>query len=346
MHQIYWERVRRSLRKHSLTTLFRLSFLLFLTGSSAYGCASTKPDVPYLTPASADSQAIYITVADKNGHVNRIELEDYLLGTILSEASFKNLNRAASKRVAEVQAILARTYAISNLDRHKHEGFNLCSTTHCQVHTALNKWPQHLVDLANDAITTTHGVVIGYNNLPINAVFHAACGGHTSDAEKVWIGTTPPYLRGAPDRFCHGDISLPWTFQTDLATLRQLLNKNRSNSVGRNLDRITVLETDIAGRVQKILFEGEKTATLSGESLRRLITSLHGPRSIRSTKFKVVVKNRQAQFIGTGFGHGVGLCQTGTMARARLGETPQAILKHYYPGTTLIRIGQPHIFPL
>ncbi len=242
-----------------------------------------------------------------------------------------------------MQAILARTYAIANLGRHEHEGFNLCSTTHCQVHTSLTKWPQRLVELANNAITTTRGIVVGFNNIPINAVFHASCGGHTSDAEKVWIGSTPPYLRGAPDRFCHGDTSLPWTFQTDLVTLRQVLNKNRSSSVGRSLDRITVLETDIAGRVQKILFEGEKSTILSGERVRRLITSKHGPRTIRSTKFKIFVKNSQANFIGNGFGHGVGLCQTGTMERARLGQTTQAILNHYYPGTKLMRIGLPHI---
>jgi len=343
MHQIHRKRTKRFLQRYRLLSFFRFLCILFFAAASSYGCVSTNTDAPYLTPANADSQEIYITIADKNGQIKRIELEDYLLGTILSEASFKNLDQNAKNRVAEVQAILARTYAVSNLDRHEHEGFNLCSTTHCQVHTSLNKWPQHLVDLANDAITKTRGIVVGFNNLPINAVFHAACGGHTSDAEKVWIGTTPPYLRGAPDQFCHGDTSLPWTFQADLVTLRQLLNKNRSSSVGRSLDRITVLETDIAGRVQKVFFEGEKSATLSGESVRRLVTSEHGPRSIRSTKFRIVVKDRQAIFIGNGFGHGVGLCQNGTMERARSGQTIQAILKHYYPGTKLMRIGLPHI---
>ena len=337
------KRVGSWLETNHILSLLRFSFLLSLVGASAYGCVSTKTDALNATPASSDTKAIYITLADKNGQINTIELEDYLLGTILSEASFKNLDRVASRRVAEIQAILARTYALSNLDRHEHEGFNLCSTTHCQVHTSLNKWPRHLTELANEAITATHGIVVGFNNLPINAVFHAACGGHTSDAENVWIGPTPPYLRGAPDQFCRGDTSLPWTFQTDLVSLRELLNRNRHHSVGRRLDRITVIETDIAGRVQKIIFEGEKIATLSGESFRSLIGSQHGPRSIKSTKFKVVVKNMRATFVGTGFGHGVGLCQNGTMARARLGQTTEAILNHYYPGTRLIRIGRPHV---
>jgi SpoIID/LytB domain protein len=40
-------------------------------------------------------------------------------------------------------------------------------------------------------------------------------------------------------------------------------------------------------------------------------------------------------FEGRGFGHGVGLCQTGAMVRARAGHSPHDILMHYYPGTTL-----------
>jgi stage II sporulation protein D len=44
-------------------------------------------------------------------------------------------------------------------------------------------------------------------------------------------------------------------------------------------------------------------------------------------------------FTGTGFGHGVGLCQIGALARARLGGPVDRILAHYFPGTRLIRLG-------
>jgi SpoIID/LytB domain protein len=40
---------------------------------------------------------------------------------------------------------------------------------------------------------------------------------------------------------------------------------------------------------------------------------------------------------GAGWGHGVGLCQIGALGMALKGCTYQAILRHYYPETTLIK---------
>ena len=40
---------------------------------------------------------------------------------------------------------------------------------------------------------------------------------------------------------------------------------------------------------------------------------------------------------GRGFGHGIGMCQTGALAMARRGYDYQGILSHYYPGTRLAR---------
>ena len=43
----------------------------------------------------------------------------------------------------------------------------------------------------------------------------------------------------------------------------------------------------------------------------------------------------RVNFVGAGFGHGVGMCQTGAMEMARQGASHAAILQHYYAGTTL-----------
>jgi stage II sporulation protein D len=42
-------------------------------------------------------------------------------------------------------------------------------------------------------------------------------------------------------------------------------------------------------------------------------------------------------FSGRGFGHGVGLCQAGALARIRAGASLEDVLAHYFPGTTLKR---------
>jgi stage II sporulation protein D len=38
---------------------------------------------------------------------------------------------------------------------------------------------------------------------------------------------------------------------------------------------------------------------------------------------------------GGGNGHGVGMCQNGSIGMARKGYTYTMILKHYYPGSTV-----------
>ena len=43
-------------------------------------------------------------------------------------------------------------------------------------------------------------------------------------------------------------------------------------------------------------------------------------------------------FTGGGFGHGVGMCQTGSMEMARRGFDVTAILLHYYPGSQLLTV--------
>ena len=44
-------------------------------------------------------------------------------------------------------------------------------------------------------------------------------------------------------------------------------------------------------------------------------------------------------FIGSGFGHGVGMSQWGAVAMAQNGHTYEDILKHYYQGIEITRLG-------
>ena len=267
--------------------------------------------------------------------VQDIPLEDYVHGSLLAEVGFSGLDSAAAQRVAQVQAILARTYALANLRRHDREGFDLCATTHCQLYRLLDSWPSEVVRVADEAVNETRGLVIMYDGEPINAVFHANCGGHTSDAQAVWVGHSPPYLQGAPDMFCLLDAPTPWRFELDVSVLRQALNRDVHTAVGTRLDGLVVTGRDNAGRAATIALRGEHTAEVRGGQLRAVLLDQFGPHSLRSTRFVVRRTSERVVFEGKGSGHGVGLCQAGAMARAREGHTPRTILAHYYPGTSL-----------
>src|SRR5689334_10816549 len=66
--------------------------------------------------------------------VRDVAIEDYVAATILSEFEPPSGDERTIERMFEVQAIVSRSYAIAERGRHGREGFDLCSTSHCQVY--------------------------------------------------------------------------------------------------------------------------------------------------------------------------------------------------------------------
>lgn len=316
---------------------FSAALLPALAGIAAVGCAGGPPvrlpgrlDLGGATP---DAEPFRIRLAD--GGIARLAVDDYVGGSVAAEAALRGLDPAAARTVAEVQALVARTWAIANRQRHAGEGFDLCATTHCQVYRPLSDQPAPIARLVRGAAQATGGLVIAYAARPINAVFHADCGGHTSDAASVWRGASPPYLQGLPDTFCTRAGAAPWRAEIDIPDLRRALNRGDATRVGGRLDGLEITEQDGAGRAVRVTLRGAQTVTVRGEQLRRAVNASLGYRTIRSTRFTVLREGRAFVFTGRGFGHGVGLCQTGAMARARAGHSPRGILTHYYPGAAV-----------
>jgi SpoIID/LytB domain protein len=54
--------------------------------------------------------------------------------------------------------------------------------------------------------------------------------------------------------------------------------------------------------------------------------------------FVVKLEGGSATFRGGGFGHGVGLCQTGSIGMAEAGKSYKDILRHYYQGSVLRKL--------
>ena len=74
---------------------------------------------------------------------------------------------------------------------------------------------------------------------------------------------------------------------------------------------------------------------MRGEVFRDVLTRALGVKTLRSTLFSLKKSRDVFVFSGKGFGHGVGLCQTGALARLRAGASPDQVLAHYFPGTSL-----------
>ena len=321
---------------HRHPSVLALGILILATLVST-DCVTSRSGLPVSALPGTPVDTIHVGVrgSEHGVEVRALAVDEYVLGSLLAEADLSDLDSASVQRLAQVQAILARTYALANLSRHADQGFDLCATTHCQVYRPVDHLPVHLVRVARDAVHATAGRVVAFGGQPINAVFHADCGGHTSDADAVWEGDAPPYLRGAPDVFCLREGPTTWRFEVDASALRDLFNQDTRTRVGAHLDELVITRVDDAGRVQRLVLEGEHRPEIRGVRLRALLTDRFGPRSIMGTRFSTHRAGARVVFEGQGVGHGVGLCQAGAKARARVGDSPETILQHYYPGTRL-----------
>ena len=123
-----------------------------------------------------------------SGHLrclNLLSLEEYVRGVLPAE-----LSPTAPAEALKVQAIIARTFALVGRARHAAEGYDLCRGEHCQVYAG----PARETAATDAAVDATAGQVLLQEGQPINAYYHAACGGATDSPADEW--------GGAPARSC------------------------------------------------------------------------------------------------------------------------------------------------
>jgi stage II sporulation protein D len=277
---------------------------------------------------------VRVAARDGRSRVVTLPLEVYVLGAVRAEVLPSTLRTEPASAALDVQAIVSRTFAVANLGRHAADGFDLCGTTHCQVYreAVAGEGPS---DAAARAVDATRGRVLTFKGRPIQALFHAECGGHTAAAAAVWGGTDAPYLEAVTDWFCARRQDAGWTFAADAAAIARALNGDARTRAGDRLHRIDVASRDSSGRALAVTLTGTRTLSVRAEVFRAVMTQAFGARSIRSTWFDVTREASRLRFTGVGYGHGVGLCQTGTVLRAAARQSPAEILVHYFPGTQL-----------
>jgi stage II sporulation protein D len=286
-----------------------------------------------VAPGDRALAPLVVQLAPENGGQRvRLALEDYVAGAIAGEQGVSGLAPGTAERVLQLQAVIYRTFAVANRGRHAAEGFDLCAQTHCQVYR-----PAVGVRGARvaSAASATRGRLVLFEGAPIQALFHAHCGGHTSAAADVWGGIERPNLVARPDPFCALGSAGQWRWSVTPDALRDALNGNPVTRVGRRLDGVAVLDRDVGGRGRLLALEGELSPVVRGEEFRRVVMATFGAQSVRSMRFRVVRTGARFEFEGRGNGHGAGLCQAGALGRLVQGASVEDVLEHYYPGTQM-----------
>lgn len=250
--------------------------------------------------------------------VNWIDLEEYLYSVIGGEMDSRWPDEAL-----KAQAIAARTYALYERERQRRNPvYDLGdSPDRWQIYKGVSSESTKTYN----AVDTTAGKVLTYNNQIILSVFHACSGGHTENVEDVWI-SKEPYLRAVPD-FDQNIKECNWTKTFTPGELSA-----RIGGVGNVKDMI--IETVSPFRSVKTLkIIGDRgTKVLAREQVRTAL-------KIKSTRF-TVAKDANGSFVlqGLGFGHGVGMSQWGAYELAKRGANHLQILGYYYQGVALTPI--------
>lgn len=302
---------------------------------------------------------VYVTI-DRRGAmavVNAVPENKLLAGLIPAE-----IFPSAPEEALKAQAVAARGELLSKIGtRHIGDPFRLCSQTHCQVYSGAG----HETPRTTAAVEATRGEVLfeSDGNALADPVYSANCGGHTEHNENAWPEMPAlASLRGhrdaeksASDAFAKGVTSenvaefiahppasycgraklgagdrFRWTVTRGKEELDKLLAKYRLGTV----TAIDVVERGVSGRARTVRVTGRMGSEVIRGELR--IRQAFG--NLRSSLFVVDVKDGSATFHGAGFGHGVGMCQTGAIGMAEAGKSYREILRHYYPGTVLRKL--------
>jgi stage II sporulation protein D (peptidoglycan lytic transglycosylase) len=259
-----------------------------------------------------------------------VDLDTYVEGVLAGEAGILR-NRAA----LEAMAILARTWTLRYRGRHRVQGFDFCSLTHCQVFRLPSgprkKYPAKIID----ATRSTEGLVLKYHGRLADPYFTADCGGETESAANVWPDRGQPYLVSIHDPYCAASVHSSWQREIPLERVAPILSDGMGMAVRGNVSDVRVASRDSSGRVRTLEVLAGRRFLIDANQFRYAVGERLGWDLLKSNLYSVRRSGRELVFNGRGLGHGVGLCQAGDEAMAGLGASYREILSHYFPRTTV-----------
>jgi len=290
-----------------------------------------------------------------------LPMEDYLPGVVPTE-----IGPTSPQEALRAQAVAARSEALMALITRKYAGVNydIGSDVESQAFSGNTKRTAQ----SDESVRATRGLALLYEGRPISAFYASSCGGHTEDIRNVWPNRAGEkaywdtavfdgdekfnydltreddlrrWLTDDPKVFCNpSKFEVPNWASKNFRWEREVTAEELSKWVASHKDigrvvAIRAVKRGPSGRMIEAEFKGEKDSFITGPELA-IRQVLEPP--LKSAAFVVDTQGpaeRPERFIlrGAGWGHGVGMCQTGAIAMAHAGKTFREILAHYYPSS-------------
>ncbi len=281
------------------------------------------PDCSFnIKPVSEKATRLYndeLLLSCSNGYLkmlNIVQFEHYLAGVVECEAGQRR-----PVEFYKAQAVICRTYTLSNIARHLGEDYELCDVVHCQVYRGTADIPEIL-----QAVEATKGLVIVDNSKHlINAAYHSNCGGYTVNSEDVW-SLNLPYLRATKDTFCLNQLHATWEKHFSMNDWLNYFEKKEAS----------LKKTDKHGEAYWDSIPGHKRVYFYDNGYLIPLKEMRIELTLHSTYFSVEKNKDEVIVRGRGNGHRVGFCQEGAIHMAQKGYTYLQLLHNYYQGIQLI----------
>ena len=267
----------------------------------------------------------------KTGEVEEVPIDTYLVNVVSAEmpADFEI-------EALKAQAVVARTYTIYKIQNKKHDNADICDDSACcqawvSKEERFARWEESVRESnwqkIEQAVNDTKGKIITYEAKLINAFFHSNSGGKTEIPVNVWGGTGYPYLQvvetSGEDNYTQYNSEVVLSNEELLEKLK--VNYSDISIDFNNNDDLKILEYTDSGRVKTVKFGNHN---ISGTETRSLL-------GLRSTNFEIIKENGNIKFSVKGYGHGVGMSQTGANTLAKEGKSYEDIINHFYIGVVI-----------
>lgn len=265
----------------------------------------------------------------KDNVVTAFSTRDYIFGVIAAE-----MPALYEQEAIKAQAVAAYTFTLYRISGNTNTEYDITAdgqTAQCFItrQEAAARWGEKADEYAkkiDDCIKAVEGYYLSYQNAPIFAAYHAISPGKTNSCKDVWDKDLP-YLISVDsigDTLDDGFLSEAQFTASEIAEKLKTIATSPTEPSNYFTD-ITASET---GYVKSALYCDKK---ITGQQLRDLL-------GLRSCNFTIEYVDSNFKFTVKGYGHGVGMSQTGANYLAKQGKTFDEILLHYYSGASLQKI--------
>ncbi|MBQ2135902.1 MAG: stage II sporulation protein D [Clostridia bacterium] len=318
------------MKKVLSVTMVVLTIMLFIPLISLSGEVVKKDGSVKQTEAKTKEKTETVKLYNpQNGETQLIDMDEYIFGVVAAEMPVLYEIEAL-----KAQAVAAYTFTLFRKNANKEKDYDITSDftvdqSYISKTQAQEKWgdkAEEYTEKIEKAVSEVSGLAITYDSLPILAVYSASSCGKTQNAADVWGGKYP-YLVSVDsewDKLSADNISKVTISADELkAKLSSLVQIS-----GDTTEWIKNITKNKAGYVTCLEISGKE---VSGNDIRNAL-------DLKSSAFDVSLGESAFTFTVSGYGHGVGMSQTGANGMAKESFDYKEILSHYYTDCKIEKI--------